>query len=80
MVVFFSGHGRKEPNNPKMGLSHKMVTKVVFKAVEVGGKYALADHLEDRFRKADIAEVQPDKKTEDLSTAQVPPPNNRLVH
>ena len=70
-------------------LADALVTKVLFRSIETGRKYALAEHLEDRLRQTDqpdargTAQVQPkppdlstgqvEGHSNDLSTAQVPP-------
>ncbi len=46
-------------------LADALVMKVLFKSVDAGKKYTLADHLEGRFRQTD----QPDTRGEDLDTA-----------
>jgi ATP-dependent DNA helicase RecG len=56
-----------------MKLADALVTKVLFRAVEAGRKYALAEHLKDRFRQNDQATEQPDAQVENLVTAQVQP-------
>lgn len=50
-------------------LADALVTKVLFRIIEAGRKYALAEHLEDRFRQTD----QADTRDEDLVSAQVQP-------
>ena len=50
-------------------LADALVTKVLFRTIKAGRKYALAEHLEDRFRQTD----QADARGEDLVTAQVQP-------
>ena len=55
-------------------LADALVTKVLFRTVEPGRRYALANHLEDRFRKTE--QVQPHQT--DLSTAQVQPHQSDL--
>ena len=52
-------------------LADALVTKVLFRTMEAGRKYALAEHLEDRFRQTDQAADQPEVPGEDLVTAQV---------
>ncbi|MCD6261583.1 MAG: putative DNA binding domain-containing protein [Deltaproteobacteria bacterium] len=54
-------------------LADTLVTKVLFRTVEDGRKYALAEHLEERFRRTDQATDQPDAQAGDLITAQVQP-------
>jgi len=54
-------------------LADALVTKVLFRTVEDGRKYALAEHLEERFRRTDQATDQPDARAGDLVTAQVQP-------
>lgn len=48
-------------------IANALVTKALFRTIEDGRKYALAEHLADRFRQTD----QPDTPDEDLVTAQV---------
>ena len=50
-------------------LADALVTEVLFRTIEAGRKYALAEHLEDRFRQTD----QADTRDEDLVSAQVQP-------
>ena len=52
-------------------LADALVTKVLFRIIEAGRKYALAEHLEDRFRQTDQAADQADARGEDLVTVQV---------
>lgn len=52
-------------------LADALVTKVLFRTIEAGRKYALAEHLEDRFRQTDQADT--DTRDEDLVSAQVQP-------
>ena len=54
-------------------LADALVTKVLFRTIEAGRKYALAEHLEDRFRQTDQAADQPEVRGEDLVTTQVQP-------
>jgi len=54
-------------------LADALVTKVLFRVIEAGRKYALAERLEDRFRHSDQATDQPDTQAGDLVTAQVQP-------
>ena len=54
-------------------LADALVTKVLFRIIEAGRKYALAEHLEDRFRQTDQAADQADARGEDLVTVQVQP-------
>ena len=54
-------------------LANALVTKALFRTIEDGRKYALAEHLEDRFRQTDQATDQPDARADDLVTAQVQP-------
>lgn len=61
------------PAPDALELAEAMVTKVLFKTLESGKRYTLADHLEERFRKADQTEEQPGQQAADLSTAQVQP-------
>jgi ATP-dependent DNA helicase RecG len=55
------------------GIAESLVTKVLLKTVELNKKYALVDHLAERFRQIDQAGDQPGTRAEDLSTAQVQP-------
>lgn len=67
-------------------LADALVTKVLFRTIEAGRKYALAEHLEDRFRQTeqadtrdeDLVSVQVQPKPADLSTAQVEEHSNDL--
>ena len=59
-------------------LAEALVTKVLFRTIEADRKYALAEHLEDRFRQTDRDSDQPDARGEDLSTAQVQPVQSDL--
>ncbi len=59
-------------------IAEALVTKVLFRTIEAGRKYAWAEHLEDRFRQIDQAADQPDVRGEDLSTAQVQPRQSDL--
>ena len=52
-------------------LADALVTKVLFRTIEAGRKYALAEHLEELFRQTDQAADQPEVRGEDLVTAQV---------
>lgn len=52
-------------------LADALVTKVLFRTIEAGRKYALAEHLEERFRQTDQADT--DTRDEDLVSAQVQP-------
>ena len=54
-----------------LALADALVTKVLFRAVETGRRYALAEHLEDRFRQTDQSGDQPVSRVEDWVTAQV---------
>lgn len=54
-----------------LGLANALVTKVLFRTIETGRKYALAEHLEDRFRQTNQAADQPELQRENLVTAQV---------
>lgn len=62
-----------------MGLADGLITKVLLRAIGAGAKYALAEHLEDRFRQTgqsdlpdeDLASAQVQPRQPDLSTAQV---------
>lgn len=57
-----------------LALADALVTKVLFRTVEAGKKYALAEHLEGRFRQTD----QPDTRGDDLVTAHVQPRQSDL--
>lgn len=78
-VTGFAGPDARE-------LADALVTKVLFRIIEAGRKYALAEHLEDRFRQTDQADtrdedlgsVQVQSKPPDLSTAQVEGHSNDL--
>ena len=59
-------------------LADALVTKVLFRTIEADRKYALAEHLEDRFSQTDQAADQPDARGEDLVTAQVQPKQSDL--
>ena len=67
-------------------LADALVTEVLFRTIEAGRKYALAEHLEDRFRQTDQADTrdedlvsaQVQSKPPDLSTAQVEGHSNDL--
>ncbi len=59
-------------------LAEALVTKVLFRTIEADRKYALAEHLEDRFRQTDRDSDQPDARGGDLSTAQVQPVQSDL--
>ena len=61
-------------------LADALVTKVLFRPIEAGRKYALAEHLEDRFRQTDQATDQAATRGEDLVTAQVQSVPVQLVH
>ena len=61
-----------------MALADALATKVLFRIVEAGKKYALAEHLVDRFRQTDQVGDQPDARGEDLVTAQVQPEQSDL--
>ena len=52
-------------------LADALVTKVLLRTIESGRKYALAEHLEERFRQTDGATDQPEVPGGDLFTAQV---------
>ena len=52
-------------------LADALVTKVLFRSIDPARKYALAEHLEDRFRRTDQATDQPAVRGEDLVTVQV---------
>ena len=54
-------------------LADALVTKVLFRTIEADRKYALAEHLKDRFRQTDQAADQPDARGENLVTVQVQP-------
>ncbi len=54
-----------------MELANALVTKALLRTIEDGRKYALAEHLENRFHQTDQATDQPDTRAEDLATAQV---------
>ena len=54
-------------------LADALVTRVLFRTIEAGKKYALAEHLEDRFRQTDQGTDQPEVRGGDLVTAQVQP-------
>lgn len=57
--------GRPTPGPEARELADALVTKVLFRPIEAGRKYALAEHLEDRFRQTD----QSAARSEDLVTA-----------
>ena len=46
---------------------------MLFRTIEADRKYALAEHLKDRFRQTDQAADQADARGEDLVTVQVQP-------
>ena len=52
-------------------LADALVTKVIFRTIEAGRKYALAEHLVERIGQTDQAANQPEVRGEDLVTAQV---------
>lgn len=54
-------------------LANALVTKVLFRTIERGRKYALAEHLEKRFLQTGQATDQPDTRPRDLVTAQIKP-------
>ena len=67
-----------------MELADAFVTNVLFRPIEAGRKYELAEHLQDRFRQIDqaatrgkdLVTVQVQSEQSDLSTAQVEEHNN----
>ena len=59
-------------------LADALVTKVLFRPIEAGRKYALAEHLEDRFRQTDQATDQADARGQDLVSGQVQPRQSDL--
>ena len=59
-------------------LAETLVRKMLFRTIEAGRKFALAEHLEDRFRQTDQAAGQPEVEGADLSTAQVERNSNDL--
>lgn len=54
-------------------LANTLVTKALFRTLQNGRRYALAEHLEDQFRQTDQVTEQLDARVEDLVTAQVQP-------
>jgi len=54
-------------------LANALVTKALFRTIEDGRKYALAEHLEKLLHQTDQATDQPDARAEDLSSGQVQP-------
>lgn len=61
------------PSAEAVALADSLVTQVLFKPVEPGKRYALADHLRARFDGSDQSSDQVGRRTEDLVTAQVQP-------
>lgn len=67
-------------------LADAFVTNVLFRSIEAGRKYALAEHLQDRFRQTDqaatsgedLVTAQVQSEQTDLSTAQVEEHTNDL--
>ncbi len=61
-----------------MELANALVKKMLFRTIEAGRIYALAEHLEDRFRQTYQAVGKPEVEGEDLSTAQAERHSNDL--
>lgn len=59
------------PGVEVVALTDSLVTQVLFKPVEPGKRYALADHLRARFDEIDQPGDQVDRRPENLVTAQV---------
>lgn len=59
------------PGAEAVALADALVTQVLFKLVEHGKRYALADHLRTHFNGSDQLGDQVGRRTQDLVTAQV---------
>ena len=59
-------------------LADALVKEVLLRTIETDRKYALAEHLEDRFHQTNQDADQADARGEDLSTAQVQPVQSNL--
>jgi ATP-dependent DNA helicase RecG len=59
------------PGAEVIALADSLVTQVLFKPVEPGKRYALADHLRARFDGSDQPSDQVDRRPENLVSAQV---------
>ena len=59
------------PGPEAVDLADTLVTQVLFRTIEAGRKYALAEHLEKRFRQTDRAADPPEEQREGFVTAQV---------